>query len=286
MDYIEFTGIPYPAMPPMARVNLMLAKYLAFGIVPVVIPSVVPDVPIPIERIPTHQGTDLDYIEQLAAEVGWVFYVDPGPAPGTSTAYWGPPVKFGLPQPALNVDMDAHTNVESLSFRYDTEKATLPVVYIHNKETKVPIPIPIPPITPLNPPLGVVPPIPKNVRFMTGTAKKSPMQAVMLGMAEAARSNDVVSASGSLDVLRYGRLLKARGLVGVRVGGTAFDGLYYVDNVKTRMKRGEITQDFSLSRNALISNVPKVPSGRGRTPPERSAPHRSGYPGASWRWTC
>ena len=259
MDYIELTGMPYPAMPAMARVNLMLVKYLAFGIVPMVIPSVVPDVPIPIDRIPTQKGTDLQYIEALAELVGHVFYVDPGPAPLTSTAYWGPPIKFGLPQPALNVDMDAHTNVESLSFGYDSEKATVPIVFIQNQETKVPIPIPIPPVTPLSPPLGAVPPIPKNFRYMFGTSKMSPAQAVMVGLAESARSNDVVTAQGALDVLRYGRLLKPRGLVGVRGAGLTFDGIYYVDSVTTRLRRGEIKQSFSLTRNALISNTPKVP---------------------------
>ena len=52
MDQIDMTGIPYPAMPPFARVNLILAKYAMFGIVPLVIPSVLVDVPIPIESNP------------------------------------------------------------------------------------------------------------------------------------------------------------------------------------------------------------------------------------------
>ena len=38
--------------------------------------------------------------------------------PGTNIAYWGPEIKVGVPQPALNYDMDAHTNVESLSFSF------------------------------------------------------------------------------------------------------------------------------------------------------------------------
>ena len=57
---------------------------------------------------------------------GYVFYIDPGPVPGTNTAYWGPEIKVGVPQPALNLDMDAHTNVESLSFNFNTANTTLP----------------------------------------------------------------------------------------------------------------------------------------------------------------
>ena len=68
----------------------------------------------------------------------------PGPAPGTNIAYFGPEIKIGVPQPALNVDMDALTNVESLSFSFDPTKGVLPIVFIQNQLTRVPIPIPIP----------------------------------------------------------------------------------------------------------------------------------------------
>ena len=52
------------------------------------------------------------------------------------------------------------------------------------------------------------------------------MQAISRGLAEAGRSQDAVSADGTLDVLRYGRMLKARKLVGVRGAGISYDGLY------------------------------------------------------------
>jgi hypothetical protein len=42
------------------------------------------------------KGTDLQYVQQLAAEAQ-VFYVDPGPAPGSNTAYWGPEIKADHP---------------------------------------------------------------------------------------------------------------------------------------------------------------------------------------------
>src|SRR3954447_22358738 len=79
MDRQEFNGIPYPAMPAEARVALILAKYAIFGIIPLIVPSVFQDIPIPVERIPSHEGTDLAYINRLAADVGHTFYVSPGP---------------------------------------------------------------------------------------------------------------------------------------------------------------------------------------------------------------
>jgi len=258
MDYLELDGIPYPAMPPSARVLLALAKYAALGVVPLVIPEISPDVPVPTERIPRHQGTDLDYVQQLAREVGYVFYLEPGPAVGTSVAYWGPAVKVGVPQPALNTDMDAHTNVESLSFSFDSESRALPIVFLHNQQTKAPIPIPIPDVSPLAPPLGVVPPLPKKLEHLRAVAKLSPMAALARGLARAADSSEAVTGRGDLDVLRYGRVLKARRLVGVRGAGPAFDGLHYVDSVSHEIERGRYRQSFTLSRNGLLSTVSEV----------------------------
>lgn len=260
MDYIDFTGIPYPAMPPEARVLLILAKYAVFGVIPMVIPSIMLDVPIPVDRIPLHQGTDLCYVRKLADNVGYTFFIKPGPAPGTSVAFWGPNVKVDVPQPALNVDMDAHTNVDSLNFSFNSDAGTLPILYIQEQFSKAPILIPIPDITPLSPPLGLIPPIPKQFPMIEGTGKLSPIQAVLIGLAKAAKKADAVTGTGSLDVLRYGRVLKSRSLVGVRGVGTAFDGLYYVTSVTHNIKRGQYKQNFTLARNGLVSTLPRVPA--------------------------
>jgi len=260
MSLQDFSGLPYPAMPPEARVALIIAKYAMFGIIPLVIPSLFTDLPIPVERIPVQQGKDLEYIQQLAADVGYVFYIDPGPVPGTNIAYWGPEIKIGVPQPALNYDMDSHTNVESLNFTFNGANTTLPIVFIQNSLTKVPIPIPIPNLNPLQPPLGVIPAPITNITILKETAKLSPMAAIGMGLAVASRSADAVSGSGSLDVVRYGRLLKARQLVGARGVGTAFDGLYYVKSVTTTLKQGELKQSFELTRNGLVSITPRVPA--------------------------
>jgi hypothetical protein len=259
MDLIDLSGIPYPAMPADARAALILARYAVLGIIPLVIPSIVLDIPNPLDEIPEHQGTDLQYLRQLADNVGYVFYIDPGPAPGINTAYWGPQIKIGLPQPALTINMDAHTNVETLSFSYDGFAKTLYIISIQEPASKVLIPIPIPDITPLNPPLGLKPQIPLRLERLNDTAKMSPLEAVAYGLAKASQSSDVISGSGSLDVLRYGRILKARQLVGVRGAGITYDGFYYVSSVTHDIKPGEYKQNFNLSRNGLISQTPSVP---------------------------
>jgi hypothetical protein len=264
MNQSRWTGFPFPACPAEARVALLLAKYAVFGIAPLVIPSILMDISLPIDRIPSQKGTDLAYIRYLAEQSGYVFYIDPGPTPGISKAYWGPQIKVGPVQPALSSDMDAYTNVESLSFSFDQQKNKIPLVYIYIEETGVSIPIPIPPITPLNPPLGAIPPLPTNLlppdltAFREDLAKRPIPQAILMGLAIAAENAEAVSCEGSLDVTRYGGVLQARQLVGVRGAGPAFDGLYYVKSVTHRIKRGEYKQSFTLTRNGLVSTVPTV----------------------------
>src|SRR5260370_44982 len=85
MDIVEMPFMRYPNMTEVAIVNVVLAKYAVFGIVPAVVPPIFTDVPIMTERIPTQTGTDLEYIKLLARRNSYVFFVNPGPVPGTST---------------------------------------------------------------------------------------------------------------------------------------------------------------------------------------------------------
>lgn len=260
MRQIDFSGFPFPATPAEGRVGLMLLKYAWLGIVPMVIPSVMVDVPIPTSQIPSQRGTDYDYINELADQVGYVFYLEPQSTPGMTIGYWGPQIKVGPPQPALSVNMDALTNCEQLSFTFDNQRRETPAVIVYNELSKVPFPIPIPNITPLSPPLGLVEPLSFKLKPIEGVAKYSIPKAVMVGMAKAARSADAVTGEGSLDVLRYGRVLQPRKLVGVRGAGMAFDGLHYVKNVTHQITRGQYKQRFSLVRNGLISTLQRVPA--------------------------
>jgi hypothetical protein len=77
------------------------------------------------------------------------------------------------------------------------------------------------------------------------------------GMAE--ESNDgSLTVTGRLDTERYGGLLPARGLVGVRGAGWSHDGLYYVKQVTHSITRGRHTQEFTLTREGVGSITPVV----------------------------
>jgi hypothetical protein len=259
MDIVEMPFMRYPTSDPLAIVNLALAKYAAFGIVPLVIPPIFPDFTPVTEKIPSQTGTDLAYIRLLAQRNGYVFYVEPGPVPGANLAYWGPSIRIPLPQPALNVNLDAATNVESLSFTLDGLVKKIFILNILDPVTKkITIPIPLPNINVLHPPLGARLTPPAKVEFPEGMAKLSPTQALAHALGISISAADAITGSGSLNVLRYGRILRARQLVGVRGAGLAYDGFYYVKSVTHNLKRGEYKQSFALSRDGLISLTPKV----------------------------
>jgi hypothetical protein len=258
MDLEERPGVPFPAMPDAARVAAIIARYAQYGIVPLVIPEIFPDVASPTQRIEFQQGTDLGYLNQLAKANGYVFYLDPGPAPGVSRGYWGPEVRIGFPQPALTVNSDAFSNVEQLTFSFDGTAREQPTARIQNPETKISVEVPVPELSVLRPPLALRPAPAMKKTVLADTAKQDPAQVYAQTLAVAAQSADAITGSGQLDVLRYGQVLSPRGLVGVRGAGITYDGLYYVKSVTHNIKRGAYTQNFTLAREGLISLTPIV----------------------------
>jgi hypothetical protein len=252
MDLDQRTGEPFPPMPAMARVGWILKGYLLYGIVPLLVPELFPDVPVPTQHIEFKDGTDLEYIQKLAKENGYVFYLDPGPVPGASRAYFGPEIRIGVPQPALNVDMDAMTNVQSLSFSFDGLQRTQVTATVQEPISKLSVSIPLPEVSLLAPPLALRQAPSLRTKPLEGAAKDNPLAAMAKGLAAVSESADAVTATGQLDVARYGRVLSPRGLVGVRGAGLAYDGLYYVKSVTHDLSPGSYTQSFSLSRNGLV----------------------------------
>ncbi len=259
MDVVQKI-MPYPAVPEIGQVYAALAPYLMFGIVPLAIPPIIPVLKTPFTQYDNQvMETDLQYIKGIARRCGYVFFVRPGPLPGQSVAYFGPDVDLPVPQPALSVNMDAHTNVESLSFSLDGLAKKVRIFTVMDPITKkIPIPIPAPNINVFKPPLGARPTPPAKIEFADDVAQMNPNEAAQSILAYFMNNSDAISGSGTLDVVRYGRPLYSRMLVGVRGAGLAYDGMYYVNSVTHNIKRGEYKQNFTLSRDGLISPTPKV----------------------------
>lgn len=258
MDLQEDVQRPWTAVPVIGIVNLIILQYALWGLIPAVIPPLEEIIDIPTESWESQTVSDLKYVNQLAEESGYVFYLIPGPLPGASIAYFGPEIRVGVPQPALNINMDADTNVESLSFTYDgLSRKQLSINILDPITNSFAIPIPIPNVSLLRPPLVVRQASALRTATLHDTADLDPIRAALFGLADSVTPDPIIG-SGQLDVLRYGQPLQARQLVGVRGAGMAYDGLYYVTSVTHNIKRGEYKQSFSLAREGLISITPKV----------------------------
>jgi hypothetical protein len=185
-----------------------------------------------------------------------VFYIEPV-APGVTTAYFGPENRLGLPQPALSVDLGGATNVETLNFAND---ALAPVGTRGSfVEPITKTSIPIPPLPSLRiPPLAASPAPPLRTTLQRRTASQGPGQAATTALAATTRAPDAVSATGRVDTVRYGGVLRARRLVGVRGAGLKNDGFYKVRKVTHEIEIGKYTQEFTLSREGTGTLLPLV----------------------------
>ena len=71
-------------------------------------------------------------------------------------------------------------------------------------------------------------------------------------------SPDAVTGTGKVETVRYGNILRARKLVGVRGAGFAYDGFYYVNRVTHNIARGQYSQSFSITREGTGALLPAV----------------------------
>ena len=155
MDLSDVLLKPFIGIPQSGQVALILASYAQYGLVPLMIPPIFEDYPVPVDRWDTQHGTDLEHLNLIAEMNGYVFYVEPGPFPGMNLAYFGPPIRVGIPQSAISVGLDAMSNVDSLSFSMDGLSANQYDVIVQEPVTKIGIPIPVPDISLLSPPLAL-----------------------------------------------------------------------------------------------------------------------------------
>jgi hypothetical protein len=236
-------------------VQTILRRYTGDGLLPEVTATKVR--PQKNQRVPMQLGTDLSYIQALAQQNGFVFYVEPTPAPGVTKAHWGLQNFESPTQPALTINMGPSTNVESMSFTFDALGPATPKISILDPTTRLTITIPAP-NTGSRPPLSLRRAESLRTTLPTDTANLDSSQASTRASAAVTSSADAVTGSGQLDAVRYGGVLRARQLVGVRGAGNSYDGSYYVKQVTHKIKRGEYKQTFSLSREGRGALKPVV----------------------------
>src|SRR5262245_39740334 len=257
MDLVEQVR-PFSAMPIHTRIQLILAGYGALGIVPSVVPPAITEIPIPAERVPHQVGTDYSYIRSLAAMVGHRFTLDPGPAPGSSVAYWGPEPRGDPSQPSLVIDFEHPQAVTALQLRFDATHSVAPEALVLEPSSKALIPIPVPDIAVLKPPLGDSLPPAHRHRRLHATAKLTPGEAAGALLAVAARSAEAMTGRGILHVSRERSSLRAGSIVKVQGAAKPFEGLFAVSRVRHVMTPHRHHQEFELVRAGVAAQAPRA----------------------------
>jgi hypothetical protein len=251
---LEETNVPYDNQSSSIIVGRILSNYAIYGLVQALTPTT--DIQPNLEYTPWQRDTDLACIQQLARKNGFVFYIEPLTI-GSNTAYWGPKIRTGAPQPALSIGMGGATNVKSLSFSEEGLSAASVKASFVEPLSKTTIQLPaVPPVR--IPPLAGTPTPSKRVTILRDTANKGAAETLLSMMSAMTNQPDTVDGSGEVDSARYGHVLRPRRLVGVRGAGLAYDGLYYVKSVSHRISRGEYSQSFSLSREGTGALLPMV----------------------------
>lgn len=255
MNAETFEGMSAPSI-----VLDLLKTYSRYGIVPKVIPPKNNSPDNPLDRTPALQGTPLSIILHLAKLNGFVFRLTPGPFPLTSTAYWGPATLPDNPLKAITTDMGAATNVSNLEFQNAPNRAAVIKGDVLDQSSGVVVPIRSFPSGRMA--LGVKSALTDLSAHRTELLKQIPGQGTGAGLAQAQSqseaTDDTLTATGEVDLARYGSLLKPARLVGLRGAGWDLSGLYRVRDVIHTIEPGRWNQSFTLARNGTGATVPLV----------------------------
>ncbi len=257
---LEEVSVEHVAQSETNIVRSIVGKYARYGLTAKVVNPPFQDQPTANERTPSQQGTDLEYLQSIAQRYGYVFYVTPGPSSGKSTAYWGPPPRQPQSQKALIVNMGSLSNVESIQFEYNALAANQVKGQVQDRKTNQ--------ITPINQSTGTRSNLAQRSALQSQAHLRTlqfretarlQAQADAFAKAMIDRSTDrVVTATGELDTVRYGGLLRSQEVVGLAGVGYSYDGLYYVKNVTHTLSSGQYKQRFTLTREGLGTTTQRV----------------------------
>ena len=290
MDLFEISA-EYQELTTSATVSQILGKYSSLGITAEV--KAPEGESAPTDYVPQQNCTDRYYLQILAAQNGFDFYLKPGTKAGKNTAYWGPPIANKSPQPdpqtALIAEMGERNNVRSLSLSYDALAPTLAYAQVldlsKNPAESAPVAIGSATQKPNLSTGGAIPSSPagsglaQNPTSFSSNLKTLGVRGRLANyagypLAEAktlaqAKTNlsviEVVKIEGELDTSRYGVVLDVPGLVDVLGIGTQYGGTYAVKEVTHRLEFGgenwQYAQKFVLTRGGLGYKSPPAPAG-------------------------
>jgi phage protein D len=197
------------------------------------------------------RDTDHRFLRELARRRGYEFYVLGG------NAYFRPPDLSGTPQKLIAVNFGDQTNCYRFEVTADgTAPTQAQVSYFDAMEGQAVTDVATESgldllgTTPLSGQRGRIG-MPQATRIARGHGFSSGAQASEYAAGMLRRNGWWVTASGTLNGLRYGAVLRSRKTVTVKGVGTNYNGIYYVRKVQHRLTQSTYEMQFELARNAI-----------------------------------
>jgi hypothetical protein len=247
MNLIE-QPMPHPNMDPATIATIIFGRY---AITPLPLPT--PPTRTIADTTTIQRGTDGRMLREMARALAYECYLQPDPITGLDAGHFHPPLTTVPPQGVLSVDFGTATNLVDFAVTYDTLQPTSAVSAEADPRSGVPVPAPA--VAPLLPPEGLEPTlfrvIPPRISRPTARDAANPAELFRQNQAIVDRSSRALTAIGTVDAVKYGRVLRPGLPVLVRGAGRAYSGVWYVTRVSHSISTGAWTQSFTATRNAL-----------------------------------
>jgi len=209
------------------------------------------------ETTPSQTETDWAHIQSLSGSFDYIFYVEP--TSSSTKAYWIPskPDMGQPPQKKLLVNMGPDSNLNSISFQYDSMTPMMVRAYQFSNSSNAVASSPTIDVKTYSPSLelsakpALVSQSNVKIKQMRDTDKKDSSQIQTIAQAMVDNARNVIAGSGEIDTAAYGDVLRARKTVELIGVGYSYDGKYYVKSVTHSIKLGEYKQSFSIVREGI-----------------------------------
>jgi hypothetical protein len=228
---------------------------LIFGRYPPMTTLVFPTAPTrtALDTTTAQRMTDIRFLKMLARRNAYECYVQPDPLSGIDVGHFHPPQLMVPTQGVLSVNFGMATNMESFDVAYDMLQPTSALALALDPSTKSPNAAPV--FAALEPPMGLEPTLsrvlPPPLARPAETRAANASELMTEAQAIVDRSSRALRASGEVDGIRYGKVLRPGLPVAVRGAGRQYSGNYYVTRVAHSLSTSHYTQRFEAWRNAL-----------------------------------
>jgi hypothetical protein len=247
MNLIE-QPMPHPNLDPATIATLIFGRY---AIRPFPLP--VAPTRTMLDTMTIQRATDARMLREMARALAYECYLQPDPITGLDIGHFHPPLTTVPPQGVLSVDFGAATNLSDFDVGYDTLRPTGAISAGVDPKTGAPMPAPA--LASLQPPEGLEPTlfrmVPPAISRPTSRDAANPAELFRQNQAIVDRSSRAITGSGTVDAIKYGRMLRPGMPVLVRGAGRAHSGTWYVTSVSHDISTAAWTQSFRATRNAL-----------------------------------